>query len=497
MVPAKVFLVGAGPGDPGLLTLRGQQCLGRADVVLYDYLANPRLLDHASPSAEKICLGRHGSSRIWKQDEINQRMVDLALHGRCVVRLKGGDPAMFGRLAEELAALRRHQIPYEIVPGVTAAAAVAGYLEIPITHRDEASSVAFVAGQERAGKREPALDFQALAKFPGTLVFYMGVTSSRVWTQALIDGGMSPDTPAAVVRRCTFPDQQKIVCTLSEVADRLAPERAAVRPPVIIVVGGVAAHAPALSWFEQRPLFGRSILVTRPRHQADQLGDLLASLGAEVLTQPAIDIQPPADWAPVDAAIARLPELDWVVFSSANGVRFFMERLLAAGGDMRQLAPVRLAAIGPGTAAELGEFNLRADLMPDEFRAESLAAALSDGAAGRRFLLVRASRGREVLADQLRAAGGDVEQVVAYQSTDVTQADREILERLRAGRIDCVTVTSSAIARSLATLFGGDLHKTQLASISPVTSATLSELGFEPACEAQEYTMRGLVDALL
>jgi uroporphyrinogen III methyltransferase/synthase len=491
----KVYFVGAGPGDPGLITWRGVECLRRGDAVLYDYLVNPRILMHVRPDAELICLGRHGRDRIMPQAEINDHMIELARQGRTVVRLKGGDPTIFGRLAEELDALAAGGIPFEIVPGITAALAAGSYAGLCITQRDEASAVALVTGHEQEEKLGSGLDFDALARFPGTLVFYMGVTTARQWTSALIAAGKPADTPAAIVHRCTWPDQSVITTTLGRVVDEIA--AAQMRPPAIVVVGEITSPAAIHDWFSKRPLVGKRVLITRPIDQTGSLERRLAELGAMCLWQPAIEIGPPADWGPVDAALGRLEEFHWLVFSSANGVRYLLDRLLACGADLRRLGEIQLAAIGPGTAEELARYHLKADLVPDEFRAESLAAALVPDARGQRFLLARASRGREVLAEELLAAGGIVEQVVVYSSRDVEPADPEVSAALAAGRIDWITVTSSAIARSLANLFGDDLHKSKLASISPITSATLRELGHEPAAEAREYTMEGVVEALV
>ncbi|MCA9226352.1 MAG: uroporphyrinogen-III C-methyltransferase [Planctomycetales bacterium] len=491
----KVYLVGAGPGDPGLITLRGAECLRRADVVLYDYLVNPRILKHARADAELSCLGKHGSTRLWTQHEINEAIVELAHAGRTVVRLKGGDPAVFARGAEEVETLVRHGIPFEIVPGITVALAAGSYCGIPITHRDLASAVALVTGQERHGKEASALDYESLARFPGTLVFYMGVTTVDEWTASLIAAGKDPATPAAIVRRCSWPDQRTIHCRLDEVAGRVAEER--LRPPTIVLVGDVVNLGPAMSWFDKRPLFGRRVLVTRPDHQAEALASLLEEAGAETLVQPAIAIEPPDDWTEVDAALHRLGEFDWLVFSSANGVRYTLRRLADLGLDARALGGVRLATIGPGTTEALAEFHLRGDLQPNEYRAEALAEALAGDASGQRFLLARASRGREVLAETLRAAGGLVEQVVVYRSSDVTQPDEAICEQLDRGRIDWVTVTSSAIARATAAMFGDSLRRARLASISPITSETLEQLGFQVSCEATEYTMPGVVRAMV
>jgi uroporphyrinogen III methyltransferase/synthase len=327
----------------------------------------------------------------------------------------------------------------------------------------------------------------------------MGVTTVEHWSTALIGAGKPGQTPVAIVRRASLPDQRRVVTSLSEVAAVVKQSR--LRPPAVFIVGDVARLGEAIPWFEQRPLFGQKVLVTRARDQADTLCRPLAELGAEVLVQPAIEIRPPRDWSAVDAALGRLAEFDWIVFSSSNGVRFFLDRLLTAGRDLRALGKSRLAAVGPGTADELARYHLRADLVPDQFDAESLAASLVNtlersGSNPARVLLVRASRGRDVLARELAEAGVLVEQVVAYESVDVTALPPELREQMAAGQIAWTTETSSAIARSLVHLFGELLDRTRLVSISPLTSETLRELGFPPAVEAQDYTMAGLIQAI-
>ncbi len=491
----RVYLVGAGPGDPGLITLRGVECLRRADVVLYDYLVNPRILDHAAPAAVCICLGRHGRDRIWSQHEINDRMVAEARAGHTVVRLKGGDPAVFGRLADETDVLTAAGVPFEIVPGITAALAVGSHAGIPLTHRGLSSAVALVTGHEQDEKAHTALDFAGLAAFPGTLVLYMGVTSAADWTSTLIAAGKPADTPTAIVRRCSWPDQRTVHCTLGTVVATLVEQK--VRPPVIFVVGQVASLDTTIDWFTARPLHGQRVLVTRPRGQIDTLARRLEELGAGVLTQPAIEIVPPHDWSPVDTAIERLSQYDWIVFSSSNGVQAFLNRLTTVGRDLRSLARAKLAAIGPATAEALAACHLTVDAQPREYRAEALAETLAPEARGKRFLLIRASRGREVLAERLREAGATVDQVVVYRSLDVEQPDPDVAAVLKAGRVDWITVTSSAIARSLVRLFGDDLRAAKLVCISPLTSETLVDAGFPVAAVATEYTTDGIIDAIV
>ena len=491
----KVYLVGAGPGDPSLLTLRGCEVLQLADTVFYDYLVNPRVLTHAQSTAELVCLGRHGHGRVHTQDEINALVLKAAQAGQTVVRLKGGDPAFFGRTAEEIASLESAGIPYEVVPGVTSASAASSYAGIPLTHRDCASSVAFVTGQQCRGNEGSPLDLANLAKFPGTLVFYMGVTTAPDWSAELISHGKPADTPVAIVRRCSLPQQQTLLTTLGELPDLLAAKK--LRPPAIMIVGDAVRCETTSKWFATRPLFGQTVLVTRPVHQATDLVQRLANQGAAALIQPAITINPPQDWAATDQAIQNLTAYDWLVFSSANGVDSFLERLDQLGLDLRHLGNCRLAAIGPATARTLKKNHLNVDLQPNEYRAEALAELLAPETAGKRVLLLRASRGREVLAETLTAAGAEVEQIVVYQSTDTENADPEIAAALAEGRIDWITVTSSAIARSLVKMFGKSLAQAKLAAISPLTAGVLTEAGYAPLVVATDFTAAGLVEAIL
>lgn len=493
----KVFLVGAGPGDPGLITLRGAERLARADVVLYDYLANTQLLTHAAEAAEKICVGKHGGGKIWTQSEINDELVRLASAGKNVVRLKGGDPAIFARAAEEAAVLKQAGVPFEVIPGVTAALAAGSYTGVPLTHRDHASAVAFITGQERPDKETSAIDYDALARFPGTLVFYMGVTTADHWSSELQKAGKPADTPAVIVRRCSLPDQQTIFCRLDEVAAILAPTATPrIRPPVVVAVGQAVQLGPELAWFTPGPLAGKRVLVTRPREQADALAAPLRELGAEVIVQPMISIDPPDDWAPVDEAIDQFSDFDWLLFSSTNGVRYFFDRLLEVGHDMRRLGGIRIAAVGSRTAEALASYRLNCDVQPDTFDSDALAKQLIGEAAGKRFLSVRASRGGDALAEEITTAGGVVEEVVAYSHRDVTRIDDALRSQMAAGEIGFTTVTSSAIARSLAAGFGDALHQTRLISISPITSQAIRDAGFQPAAEAPEASMEGVVQAI-
>jgi uroporphyrinogen III methyltransferase/synthase len=362
-----------------------------------------------------------------------------------------------------------------------------------------------VAGQEAPDKGEAdQLDYAALAKFPGTLVFYMGITTSGDWSARLIQHGKSAATPVAVVRRCSFPDQQSIFTTLGQLPAALARGGEKLRPPAIVIVGEVARESTSTNWFAARPLFGRTVLVTRPAGEGgsapsagDELAARLRDLGANVIHQPAIIVREPADWSPADAAIDRLDDFDWLVFTSANGVNFFLLRLFLLGHDTRALGKLKLAVVGAATEEELLQYFLTADVCPGVARAEALADELAPHASGNRFLLARGSRGREVLAERLIAAGGYVEQVVVYESADVPQVDESIVAAMSAGKFHWTTVTSSAIARNLVHLFGTSLRNTRLVAISPLTAGTLTELGYEPTAIAGHYTTDGLIDAIL
>jgi uroporphyrinogen III methyltransferase/synthase len=464
-------------------------------LVLYDYLVNPAIVNHASDTAELVPLGRPGTGRVFSQSEINDLLVDEARRGRVVVRLKGGDPSVFGRGADEVAALRKAGVPYEVVPGITTGLAIAAFCEIPVTHHDDASAVALVAGRERDDKSETSLDYAALARFPGTLILYMGVKRCGEWSQALIREGKDRETPVAIVRWGTRAQQVMTRCTLGNLADTV--ERVGIRPPSVFVVGKVVDRAPDESWFTAGPLFGKRILVPSSSHTSDKLRDQLEALGAEVLVRAAIRITDPPDWAPVDSAIERLVDYDWLVFSSGNGVDRFMRRLFRLGGDARSLGGVKIAVAGSGTAERLRSYHVEADLVPERFVAESFAEALLAETESDRFLLAGASRGRQVLGEELERAGAQVDRIVVYSSVDVEDADPGVADALAAGEIDWVTITSSATARSLRRLYGDALEGVKVASISPVTTDALAQLGLDVTVEASPHSVPGLVEAIL
>lgn len=500
----RVFLVGAGPGDPGLITVRGRQCLEMADVVLYDGLANSRLLQWA-PRAECICVGKHGQSPIWTQNQINQRLAELAGQGKCVVRLKGGDPAVFARSAEELEVLAAAQIPFEVVPGITAALAAASYAGIPITHRRHASAVAFVTGQQQDGGTPQTLDWQALARFPGTLVFYMGVTTLAEWTGKLMAAGKSPDTPAAIVRRCSWSDQSVRRCTLSELVEQFE-AAGRMRPPVIVIVGEVAELGEDFDWFSSRPLRGCGVLVTRSNSQSEGLVDDMQELGAEVFVQPAIEITPPTEWASLDSAIDRLVDrgADGITFSSANGVDGFFRRLQHRQLDARALAGVALATVGPATAQQLQHWGLRADFSPNgshEYSAQGLLAELSQskriGLSGQHWIVTTTNRSRDTLSAGLQQCGAEVSEALCYQTAQVTRLASDIVHALDAGKIEYVTITSSLVAEASYQLLADYRHQLRPISLSQTVTDRLKQLGWPAIAQAKNHTSSDLVDALL
>ena len=479
-----VYLVGAGPGDPGLLTVRGAELLRRADAVVYDRLASPALLGLVPANAELISAGKAPGQVDLTQEQINEVLVDRGRVAACVVRLKGGDPFVFGRGGEEAEALAAAGIPFEVVPGITSAIGAAAYAGIPVTHRGISTHFTVVTGHEDPAKARTDVDWEALAHAGGTLVILMGAGRIGDIARRLIDGGRSPETPVAAVRNGTRPDQRTIRATLATVAD------AGVRAPSAIVVGDVAALD--LSWFEARPLFGRSIVVTRAREQASELRARLEALGAEVIELPAIDIEP------VDFALPELSAYDWIVFTSVNGVRAFFERGIdVAGLDARALASLRVAAIGPGTARDLRARGVRADLVPERFVAESLLDAFPAPTGGGRVLLARAEQARDVLPEGLTERGYTVDVLAVYRTTRAAP-DPAALARVQSGAVDAVTFTSSSTVDNFCATVGTVPGPQPLVvSIGPVTSATVVGHGLRVDAEATEHTIDGVVAALL
>ena len=480
-VAGTVYLVGAGPGDEGLITLRGAELLASADVILHDQLIGPRALDHARSDAERIDVGKIGGGKQVPQEVTNELIVEHALAGRSVVRLKGGDPFVFGRGGEEAIACIERGIAVEVVPGVTAGIAASAYAGIPVTQRGVSSAVAFVTGHENPDKPETQIDWPALAAFPGTLVFYMGVRSLGRIAEALIDGGRRADQPAAVIERGTFAAQREVVGTLETIA-QLA-EEAEIKAPAISVIGDVAALGEQISWRDAaQPLSGVSIAVTRARAQASALAAQLSELGAEVIEAPAIKIEP------LNPSLPNFNDYDLLCLTSPNGV----EQLFAAIGDARDLAGLTIAAIGPGTARALLSHGIKADIVPDRSIAEALVEALAELPV-ERALIARAEEGRDVLPDALRARGAEVDLLALYRTVAEPLADDARAAALGA---DYATFTSASSARFFHEA-AGTLDGPRLVSIGPITSDQLRELGYEPAVEANDHTPDGLVAALL
>jgi uroporphyrinogen III methyltransferase/synthase len=506
-----VALVGAGPGDPGLITVAGARLLEQAHVVVYDYLSNPRLLSYC-PQAEIIYVGKKAASHSMSQEQINALLVEKARAGKRVVRLKGGDPFVFGRGGEECEALAAAGISYQIVPGITAAIAAAAYAGIPVTHRDLNSSFTMITGHE---KEEEYQDQQAQARVPGAgasdlrwdviaklpcVAFYMGVGALPRICAKLIENGMPPQTPAAMIQWGTLAAQRTIVSTL----ERLAVE-GTLGSPAILIFGQVVALRQTLAWFEKRPLFGQTIIVTRTRQQASELSEKLEALGAAVIEAPTIELAPPADSAAVIAALASAGNYDWIIFTSANGVTTAKNLLIQSLHDIRIFGSAKIAAIGDATARAIErELCLRVDLCPKEFVAEALVDALiAEGqAAGRRFLLLRADIARPLLQVRLEAAGAaEVNDVPLYQTQGVKSLPPGLMEALDGGKVNWITFTSSSTAKNFIELLGSDyrekLKSLKLASIGPITTQTLSDAGLATTVQARRFNIDGLIEAIV
>lgn len=498
----KVYLIGAGPGDPGLLTLKGKACLETADVVVYDRLASDRLLGFARPGAEMVYVGKESSHHAMKQDDINALLVRLAGEGKVVARLKGGDPFVFGRGGEEADELRQHGLAFEVVPGVTSAIAAPAYAGIPVTHRGVASSFAVITGHEDPRKAVSAIRWDKLATATDTLLFLMGMENLPAIVEQLLANGRAPETPVALVRWGTTVRQEVLVATLATVAARV--EETGFASPAVILVGEVANLRETLSWFEQQPLFGKKVVVTRARAQASKLSERLAELGAEPVEFPVIKVGPPEDEDKLSQAARQVGAYDWVVFTSANGVEAFFQALRKQGGDARSIGCTKVAAIGSETAEALARQGIRADLVPREFRAEGMLAAFPEELAGQRVLVARAAEAREVLIEELRRRGAEVDEVAAYRTVMGEGGERaeELTRSLENGEVDAVTFTSSSTVKNLVALLGGQeqavrlLKGVTLASIGPITSATARKMGLAVDVEAHEYTVAGLVEAL-
>ena len=489
-------------GDVKLLTLRGKECLELADVVLYDHLANPELLKHAPTEAERIYVGRKGRGSYREQQEINALLVSKAQEGKCVVRLKGGDPFVFGRGGEEAETLAEAGLPFTVIPGVTAAVAVPAYAGIPVTHRTLASTVSFVTGHEDPTKPSSAMEWPRLASSEGTLVFLMGTKNLPHIVEQLILEGKSSDTPVAAIRWGTYARQQTVVGTLANIVEKV--RSADLSPPTVIVVGEVVRLRDRLNWCESRPLFGKGVLVTRPRAQAPALSNLLAELGAEPIECPTLEIYPPDSWGPVDEAIQVLSSYDWVIFTSVNGVQAFMGRLWFHQKDARSLANAKVCCIGPRTEEEANRWGLVADLVPREFQAEGILEAL--GALeirGQRILIPRAKVAREILPEQLRQMGASVQVVHGYQAVPPQAKEAMLSDHFRNQDIQYLTFTSSSTVKNFCQLFTDRQEMQNLtqhatvACIGPITAKTVKDEGLPVGIVAAENTVPALVDAIV
>lgn len=482
----KVYLVGAGPGDPGLITVRGLDVLRSADVIFYDHLAPVSLLAHGRPDAERLYVGKKRADHHRTQDEINALIIERAQAGATVVRLKGGDPFIFGRGGEECEALYAAGVRFEVVPGVSSATGSAAYAGIPLTHRSKTSAITFVTGHDVDG-----IDWTKIGHTE-TLVIFMGLTTFGEIGKKLIAGGRPADTPAAAIRWGTRPDQQTIVGTISDLPKRVA--AADLKPPALVIVGEVVSLREELDWFERLPLFGQRVVLTRAEEQSAESAEQLRRLGADVIVAPTIEIHEPSSWGPIDAAIDALETYDWLIFTSRNGVDRFLNRLDRSPRDLRAIRG-RLAAIGSATAEALAGARLKVDCVPTEFVAESLLEALDDDLTGKKVLIARAEVAREVLPEELRSRGAQVDVAPAYRT--VVPDGSHLREVLAAKSPDWITFTSSSTVRHFVEMVGVEvLRDIRVASIGPITSQTIREYGLEPTVEASPHTMDGLIAAI-
>lgn len=502
----KVYLIGAGPGDPGLITLRGKYLLERAEVVVYDYLANKKLLNYVPKNAKFIYAGKKGGGlHAYTQEGINQLLVDHAKAGNMVVRLKGGDPFIFGRGGEEIEEIVAEGIDFEVVPGVTSATAAATYAGIPITHRDYTASVAFVTGHEDPTKKYSNIRWDKLATGAGTIVIYMGIKTLPDVTKKLIDYGRSPDTPVAVVRWASTPHQRSVEGTLATISEVV--KEADIKPPALVIIGDVVKLRKTIDWYESRPLFNRRIVVTRTREQASELVAKLEEYGAECLEYSTIHIEPVADYALLDQAFEDIARYQWILFTSLNAVTYFFKRLHETGRDSRALAGPKIAAVGRTTADELLKYGLRADLIPQRFTGEGLAEALLESKVGKgsHVLLPRALRASEILPETLQDAGAEVNVVPVYQNVPPQGRKEELREQLLEGNVDLLTFTSSSTVTNFLTMVDAKsdeelqkmLENVTIAAIGPITAETVVQNGLQVHIQPDHYTINDMVQAIV
>ncbi len=494
----RVFLIGAGPGDAGLITVKGRERLAAADVVIYDALVNPRLLELAKAAAVKIYAGKRGSRHAMEQSEINELLVRYGARGKQVARLKGGDPFLFGRGGEEAAFLYEHEIPFEIVPGVSSASGVAAYAGIPLTDRRLSSMVTLVTGHEDQGKRTAPVEWARISRH-GTLVIFMGLEELTAITERLLMHLWDEKLPAAAVQWGSTPAQKMVEGTLGNIAEKA--REANLASPVLVILGRVVSLRRKLRWFDTQPLFGKRIVITRALEQAPEFARKLEECGAEVISFPTIQIFPPKSWEELDKALREISQYDWILFTSVNGVSAFFNRLKAQGGDVRDLKGIRLGAIGPKTSARLEAYGLKVDAFPEEYRAEALAEVVGE-VKGCRVLVARAQEARDVLPKTLEARGAAVTVAPVYRTLKTHRISLDVKKRLLAGEIDVVTFTSSSTvdgfmehfsARARRRLF----EKTKAAVIGPITAATLKDYGIHATIRAKRYTIEALAKAIV
>lgn len=496
-----VYLVGAGPGDNKLITVKGKECIKRADVIIYDRLVNKALLNYKSDNTEVVYVGKSPQGHTFKQWEINELLAAKALEGKVVVRLKGGDPFVFGRGGEEALFLKEKNISFEIVPGITSAVAVPAYAGIPVTHRGTASSVCFITGNEDPEKESSDIDWEKLAETSCTLVFLMGTGNLVKIANRLIENGRSPETPAAVINWGTLANQKTLTGTLGNIAQKCSREGS--MNPAVIVVGEVVSLREKIKWYENKPLFGKKILITRSRSQAGLLAEEIMELGGEAYEFPTIEIKPPDDFFQFDSALEKLNEYIWIIFTSTNGVDSFFNRLFCLGKDARSLGQNKIAALGPKTQEALSKYGISADFVPEEYRTEALIDGLTnEEVAGKKILLPRADIARKLLPQELRRKGAEIHEITVYKTVmgggDVSKVTKMLLK----GEIDVVTFTSSSTVINFVTLVGQDIISeisgtTLFAAIGPVTADTAEKKGIKIDMCAQEYTIKGLIKAVV
>jgi len=496
----KVYLVGAGPGDPGLLSLKGKACIEKADIIIYDYLASKELLKYASVDAELIYVGKKGGDHTLSQDKINELIVDKAKQGFVVTRLKGGDPFIFGRGGEEAEELVKAGIDFEVIPGISSAYAAPAYAGIPLTHRQFTSTVAFVTGHEDPNKSTSSVDWDALAKGMGTIVFLMGVKNLPTIVDRLIQCGKPAETPVALVRWGTTLKQVTVSGTLADIVENV--NAAGLTPPCVIVVGNVVTLRQSMNWFEKKPLMGKKIVVTRARPQASDFVGMLSDLGAACVEFPTIDICAAEEKEALDRAIDTISNFNWIVFTSVNGVKFFFQRLFEKGLDSRALGGIRTASIGPATQARLLSFGVRSDIVPDSYRAESVIDAFSNEEInGAEILLPRAGGARPILPVELEKMGARVHEIITYHALPVSHNVDHLISMLEKKTIDFITFTSSSTVTNFKSLLPDDRFEelmagVRVASIGPITTETAEKLGFKVTLTADEYTIPGLTNAI-